>query len=237
MVEKRALISKGKAKSMYATNEDNILVMEFRDDITAFNAVKKETIKGKGALNHRINEYLMRFLESNDIKTCYLEKIDDNHCAVKKLKMIPLECIARNVAAGSFAKRFGLKDGAKLKYPLFELFLKDDALGDPMIRDEHAVYFEWATLEDIARLKALTLRINALLYEKFYQVGLLLVDFKLEFGREGDTFVLADELSPDGCRVWDIKSKEVYDKDRFRKDLGDVMQGYQEVAKRLMITD
>lgn len=233
MVEKKKVLSKGKAKSMYTTEQDDVLIMEFRDDITAFNAEKMETIEGKGALNHKINEYLMAFLEEHSIKTCYLEKLDDNHALVKKLDMVKLECIARNVAAGSFAKRFGLESGTPLKRPVFELFLKDDALGDPMIRDDHAVYFEWATEEDIARLKAITLRVNALLYEKFHQAGMTLVDFKLEFGREGDNFVLADELSPDGCRIWDSKTKEVLDKDRFRKDLGDVMTGYQQVADRL----
>jgi phosphoribosylaminoimidazole-succinocarboxamide synthase len=233
MVKKKSVLSEGKAKTMHLSDQADVLIMEFRDDITAFNAEKMETIAGKGALNHKINQHLMGFLEQNSIKTCYLEKIDDNHCLVKKLDMIPLECVARNVAAGSFAKRFGLESGTPLKTPIFELFLKDDALGDPMIRDEHAIYFAWATEAEIAKLKALTLRVNALLHEKFYQAGMLLVDFKLEFGREGDDFILADELSPDGCRIWDIKSKEVLDKDRFRKDLGDVMQGYKKVAKRL----
>lgn len=236
MAEKKSVLSEGKAKTMHLTDVDNALIMEFRDDITAFNAEKMDTIKGKGALNHKINKHLMSFLEGHDVKTCYLEQIDDNHCLVKKLKMIPLECIARNVASGSFAKRFGLENGTPLKMPVFELFLKDDTLGDPMIRDEHAIYFGWATAEDIAKLKALTLRINALLYEKFHQAGMLLVDFKLEFGREGDSFILGDELSPDGCRIWDIKTKEVLDKDRFRKDLGDVMTGYKNVAKRLGIS-
>ncbi len=233
MVEKKSVLSKGKAKTMHLSDQDDALIMEFRDDITAFNAEKMDTIEGKGALNHRINEHLMAYLEEQSIKTCYLEKIDKNNCLVKKLNMVPLECIARNVAAGSFAKRFGLKNGTPLKRPVFELFLKDDALGDPMIRDDHAIYFGWATQDEIAQLKALTLRINALLYEKFYRAGMLLVDFKLEFGREGDSFVLGDELSPDGCRIWDIKSKEVLDKDRFRKDLGDVMTGYKQVAERL----
>lgn len=235
MTQQAEALSRGKAKSLYPADQPDLLIMEFRDDISAFNGEKTAEIPGKGAINMKINNFLMRFLEQNGIGTHFVESIDDNRCYVKKLDMLPVEAVIRNVAAGSFCKRFNLKPGSLLNPPVYELFLKDDDLGDPMIRDEHVLHFGWASADDLKQIKALTHRVNALLAELFNQAGLILVDFKLEFGRLNGRLVLADEISPDGCRIWDAKTQEVYDKDRFRKDLGDVMQGYKHISKVLGI--
>jgi phosphoribosylaminoimidazole-succinocarboxamide synthase len=226
-------LSVGKAKTMYPAPENDRLIMSFRDDITAFNGVKSESIPGKGAINLRITAHLMRFLQKNGIETHLIDVLNDHECTVHKLKMLPVEAVMRNVAAGSFCKRFNIKLGTVLRAPIFELFLKDDALGDPLIRDEHAEYFEWATAQDVQQIKALTFRVNALLSELMRSVGLVLVDFKLEFGRLDGRLVLADEISPDGMRVWDAKTQEILDKDRFRQDLGDLMTGYRKIAEAL----
>lgn len=228
-------LSVGKAKTMYPAPQQDRLIMSFRDDISAFNAAKVANIPGKGAINQKINTFLMQFLEKNGIETHLIELINDHECYVSKLKMLPVEAVIRNIASGSFCKRFNVKQGTVLRSPIFELFLKSDALGDPLIRDEHAEYFEWATQQDIQQIKALTFRVNALLSELFRAAGLTLVDFKLEFGRLDGRLVLADEISPDGMRIWDSKTQEILDKDRFRQDLGDVMVGYQKVADHLGI--
>jgi phosphoribosylaminoimidazole-succinocarboxamide synthase len=228
-------LSVGKAKSMFPAPQHDRLIMSFRDDISAFNGVKLEVIPGKGAINQKINAFLMQYLSKNGIETHFIESINDHECTVSKLKMLPVEAVMRNVAAGSFCKRFNVKLGTELHSPLFELFLKSDALGDPLIRDEHAEYFDWASLQDIQQIKALTFRVNALLCELMRSAGLVLVDFKLEFGRLDGRMVLADEISPDGMRVWDAKTQEIYDKDRFRQDLGDVMTGYKKIAELLKI--
>lgn len=235
MMQRAEPLSIGKAKTMYPAPEQDRLIMSFRDDISAFNAVKVANIPGKGAINAKINAYLMHYLQKNGIETHLLETINDHECYVSKLKMLPVEAVIRNVASGSFCKRFNVKQGTVLRAPIFELFLKSDALGDPLIRDEHAEYFEWASAQDIQQIKALTFRVNALLSELLRGVGLTLVDFKLEFGRLDGRLVLADEISPDGMRVWDSKTQEVLDKDRFRHDLGDVMVGYRKIAQHLGI--
>jgi phosphoribosylaminoimidazole-succinocarboxamide synthase len=234
-MQRAEALSVGKAKSMFPAPEHDRLIMSFRDDISAFNGVKLEVIPGKGAINQKINAFLMQYLEKNGIETHFIESINDHECYVSKLNMLPVEAVMRNVAAGSFCKRFNVKLGSVLHSPLFELFLKSDALGDPLIRDEHAEYFEWASLQDIQQIKTLTFRVNALLSELMRSAGLVLVDFKLEFGRLDGRLVLADEISPDGMRVWDAKTQEIYDKDRFRQDLGDVMTGYRKIAELLKI--
>jgi phosphoribosylaminoimidazole-succinocarboxamide synthase len=235
MIEKVKLLAKGKAKDMYTSTDPNALVMVFRDDISAFNAEKVATLTGKGAVNQAINASLMQYLESKGIKTHFIRSLNERECLVHKLDMLPVECVIRNISAGSYAKRFGIETGKELGSSIFELFYKNDALGDPMIRDEHAIYFGWATEQDIAQMKHLSFRINALLSEYFHEHGLTLVDFKLEFGRLNGELVLADEISPDGCRIWDSSTQTILDKDRFRKDLGDVVEGYQKVAKKLHI--
>lgn len=234
-MKKAEALTVGKAKSMFPAPEQDALVMSFRDDISAFNGVKLEVIPGKGAINQKINAFLMQYLAKNGIETHFIESINEHECLVSKLEMLPVEAVMRNVAAGGFCKRFDVKLGTILRTPLFELFLKSDPLGDPLIRDEHAEYFGWASLQDIQQIKALTFRVNALLSELFTAAGLILVDFKLEFGRKDGRLVLADEISPDGIRAWDAKTKEVYDKDRFRQDLGDVMTGYRKIAEMLKV--
>ncbi len=227
------LLSRGKAKDMYTTDQPEQLIMVFRDDMTAFNGEKKEAFEEKGAINHRITQHLMRVLESVGIKTHYRDRIDDTQCLVSALTMLPIECVIRNVAAGSFAKRFGVPVGQVIKTPIYELFYKHDGLGDPMIRDEHALYFDWATEAELVKMKAITWRVNAVLSEHFLSCGMTLVDFKLEFGRLGAELVVADEISPDSCRIWDNQTQEIMDKDRFRKDLGGVVEHYRKVAHRL----
>lgn len=227
------LLSQGKAKDMYTSDQPGQLIMVFRDDMTAFNGEKKQAFEGKGAINHRISQYLMHYLETMGIKTHYRSKIDETQCLVSALKMLPVECVIRNVAAGGFSKRFNVPVGEVLTTPVYELFYKHDGLGDPMIRDEHALYFGWATEADLDAMKAITWRVNAVLSERFLKCGMTLVDFKLEFGRLGTELVLADEISPDSCRIWDNQTKEILDKDRFRKDLGEVVEHYHNIAQRL----
>jgi phosphoribosylaminoimidazole-succinocarboxamide synthase len=218
---------------MYTSDQPGQLVMVFRDDMTAFNGEKKEAFEGKGAVNHRITHHLMNHLESMGIKTHYRSYVDETQCLVSALKMLPIECVIRNVAAGGFAKRFGVPVGEVLKTPIYELFYKHDGLGDPMIRDEHALYFGWATEQQLADMKAITFRVNAVLSERFLSCGMTLVDFKLEFGLLGNELLVADEISPDSCRIWDNKTQEIMDKDRFRKDLGGVVEHYHKIAQRL----
>lgn len=227
------LLSQGKAKDMYTSDQPGQLIMVYRDDMTAFNGEKKEAFEGKGAINHRITKHLMECLENMGIKTHYRSRIDDTQCLVSALKMLPIECVIRNVAAGGFAKRFNVPVGEVLKAPVYELFYKHDGLGDPMIRDEHAIYFGWATEADLQEMKAITWRVNAVLSERFLSCGMTLVDFKLEFGRLGTEMVVADEISPDSCRIWDNKTQEILDKDRFRKDLGEVVEHYRKIGQRL----
>ncbi len=235
-MKKLALISKGKSKSLYHSENPEQLIMEFRDDITAFNAEKFAKLANKAKVNNDINTYLMGYLQQQGIATHLIERLNDTEALVKNLKMIPIEAVVRNYAAGNLCKRYGIEKGLKLQPPLFEFFLKNDALGDPPLRDEHILSFGLASAEDIAKIKQLTLKVNELLIPLFAKAGFWLVDFKLEFGRDASgQLVLGDELSPDGCRIWDANTQEIFDKDRFRQDLGQVIEHYQIVAQKLGI--
>lgn len=233
-MKKLALISKGKSKSLYHSENPDQLIMEFRNDITAFNAEKFAQLEGKAKVNNDINTYIMEYLQSHGMKTHLINRIDETHAMVKNLKMIPIEAVIRNYAAGNLCKRYGIEKGRKLQPPLFEFFLKNDILGDPPLRDEHILSFNLASAEDIDAIKKLTHRVNELLAPLFAAAGFWLVDFKLEFGRDKDgDLILGDEFSPDGCRIWDAQTQEIFDKDRFRQDLGQVIEHYEIVAQKL----
>ena len=232
-MEKIKEITKGKAKSLFTTSDDNQLVMHFSDDTSAFDGKKKEALLGKGAVNNQFNAFIMDHLEKNGVETHHIEVLNSNDSLVYKLDMFPIECVVRNYAAGSICKRLGLEEGMKFENPIFEFFYKDDDLGDPMINDNHIISFGWAEADDIEALKKLTLEINDYLVDLFLKADLILVDFKLEFGKNSGKIYLGDEFTPDGCRVWDKETKKKLDKDRFRLGLGDVVESYQEIAHRL----
>lgn len=232
-IQKIKELRSGKSKTLFDTNHANYLVMEFRDDATAFNALKKAKLDKKGIVNNHFNAFIMGKLQAAGVP-CHFEKLlADNESLVKKLNMIPVECVIRNIATGSLCKRLGVTDGIELNPPVFEFFYKDDALGDPMINDSHIVTFKWADEASIATMKALTFRINEVLKPLFSNSGLLLVDYKVEFGHYQGKIVLGDEFTPDGCRIWDAETRKKLDKDRFRQDLGNVIEAYEEVARRL----
>jgi phosphoribosylaminoimidazole-succinocarboxamide synthase len=238
-VKQGKMLYEGKAKQVYSvrsstTNDKNLVIIHYKDDATAFNGEKKGQIEDKGALNNQIASSLFELLKKKRIPTHYVEKLSERDMLCKKVKIIPLEVIVRNVAAGSMAKRLGLKEGTKLKTTVFELSYKDDALGDPLINDTHAVAIGASTFEEIAKIKKLTFKINDILCEFFLKRGVKLIDFKLEFGKtvDGD-IVLADEITPDTCRFWDAKTNEKLDKDRFRRDLGNVKEAYVEILNRM----
>ncbi len=234
---RRRRIYEGKAKVLYEGPEPGTLVQHFKDDATAFNNQKKGTITGKGVLNNRISEYLMVRLAEIGVPTHFVRRLNMREQLVREVEIIPVEVVVRNVAAGSFSKRFGVEEGTPLPRSIVEFYLKNDELGDPMICEEHITSFGWATTQDIDDMMQMSLRINDFLSGLFRGVGLRLVDFKVEFGRlwedEHMHIVLADEISPDSCRLWDIDTDEKLDKDRFRRDLGSVEEAYQEVARRL----
>ncbi|BDX17212.1 MAG: phosphoribosylaminoimidazolesuccinocarboxamide synthase [Pseudomonadales bacterium] len=232
-MEKRNELYRGKAKSVYTTDDPDRLVLLFRNDTSAFDGKKIEQLDRKGMVNNRFNAFIMQKLEEAGIPTQFDALLSDNECLVKKLDMIPVECVVRNFAAGSLVKRLGVEEGMALTPPTFELFLKDDAKGDPFINQSHVVTFGWATAEQLARMQELTLKINDILKGLFDAAGLLLVDFKLEFGLFKGEIVLGDEFSPDGCRLWDKETRKKMDKDRFRQGLGGVIEAYEEVAHRL----
>ena len=232
-MEKRNELYRGKAKSVYTTDDPDRLVLLFRNDTSAFDGKKIEQLDRKGMVNNRFNAFIMQKLEEAGIPTQFDALLSDNECLVKKLDMIPVECVVRNFAAGSLVKRLGVEEGMALTPPTFELFLKDDAKGDPFINQSHVVTFGWATAEQLARVQELTLKINDILKGLFDAAGLLLVDFKLEFGLFKGEIVLGDEFSPDGCRLWDKETRKKMDKDRFRQGLGGVIEAYEEVAHRL----
>jgi len=232
-MEKRNELYRGKAKSVYTTDDPDRLVLLFRNDTSAFDGKKIEQLDRKGMVNNRFNAFIMQKLEDAGIPTQFDALLSDNECLVKKLDMIPVECVVRNFAAGSLVKRLGVEEGMALTPPTFELFLKDDAKGDPFINQSHVVTFGWATAEQLARMQELTLKINDILKGLFDKAGLLLVDFKLEFGLFNGEIVLGDEFSPDGCRLWDKETRKKMDKDRFRQGLGGVIEAYEEVAQRL----
>ena len=232
-MEKRNELYRGKDKSVYTTDDPDRLVLLFRNDTSAFDGKKIEQLDRKGMVNNRFNAFIMQKLEEAGIPTQFDALLSDNECLVKKLDMIPVECVVRNFAAGSLVKRLGVEEGMALTPPTFELFLKDDAKGDPFINQSHVVTFGWATAEQLARMQELTLKINDILKGLFDAAGLLLVDFKLEFGLFKGEIVLGDEFSPDGCRLWDKETRKKMDKDRFRQGLGGVIEAYEEVAHRL----
>ena len=238
-MSRRRRIYEGKAKVLFEGPEPGTLVQYFKDDATAFNNQKKGVISGKGVLNNRISEYLMTRLAEMGIPTHFVKRLNMREQLVYELEIIPVEVVVRNIAAGSFAKRFAVEDGTPLPRSIVEYYYKSDDLNDPMVSEEHITAFGWATPQDLDDMMALALRVNDYLTGLFLGVGLRLVDFKLEFGRlfEGDMMrvVLADEISPDNCRLWDSATSEKLDKDRFRKDLGNVTEAYADVAKRLGI--
>ena len=233
-MEKIKEITKGKAKSLFTTSNDNQLVMHFSDDTSAFDGKKKEALLGKGAVNNQFNAFIMDHLEKNGVETHHIEVLNNNDSLVHKLDMFPIECVIRNRASGSICRRLGTEDGLILKNPLFEFFLKDDDLGDPLINDEHIISFGWANKDQIEKMKELTYKVNTVLKELFINSNLILVDFKVEFGvcSQG-RILLADEFTPDGCRLWDSETLKKMDKDRFRQGLGDVVESYHQVADRL----
>ena len=238
-MKSRKLVYEGKAKILYEGPEPGTLIQYFKDDTTAFDAKKKAVIEGKGVLNNRISEYLMMRLNEAGVPTHFLRRLNMREQLVREVEIIPLEVVVRNVAAGSLAKRFGLAEGTQLPRSIVEFYYKSDELGDPMVSEEHITAFGWANPQDIDDVMSLALRINDFLSGLFLGVGLKLIDFKLEFGRlyenEEMRIILADEISPDNCRLWDVKTNEKLDKDRFRQDLGKVAEAYQEVARRLGI--
>ena len=236
MINKGNLLSEGKAKSLFETDQQEKLLMVYRDDTSAFDGKKKEALKGKGEINNKFNAHIMKYLEDNGIKTHHIETISENESLVRRLDMLPVECVVRNIATGSICRRLGVKQGLVFEEPLFEFFLKDDDLGDPLINDNHIIAFKWGTADEIEIMKEKTLIINGLLCKIFSEVGLTLVDYKVEFGRSGGDIILGDEFTPDGCRIWDKETGESLDKDRFRKDLGDVVESYQIVAHKLGIS-
>ncbi|GGW97226.1 phosphoribosylaminoimidazolesuccinocarboxamide synthase [Alteromonas halophila] len=233
-MEKRDELYRGKAKTVYTTDDDNKLILHFRNDTSAFDGEKIEQLDRKGEVNNKFNHFVMSKLEEAGIATQVEELVSDTESLVKKLDMIPVECVVRNVAAGSLVRRLGVEEGLTLNPPVFEFFLKNDALHDPMINDYHVVSFGWATAEQIEKMKALTFEVNAVLRELFDDAGMILVDYKLEFGLDGQgNIVLGDEFTPDGCRLWDKETRKKMDKDRFRQGLGSVVETYIEVAERL----
>ncbi|WP_062309561.1 phosphoribosylaminoimidazolesuccinocarboxamide synthase [Alicyclobacillus sendaiensis] len=228
------LLYEGKAKKVFATSDPGVVRVLYKDDATAFNGEKRGTIVGKGAINNQMSNLLFRYLEEHGVPTHFVEEVSERETLVRKVEIIPLEVVVRNLAAGSFSKRFGIEEGTVLERPLVEFYYKNDALGDPLVTDDHALILHLATEKDLAELRRLALAVNDLLIQRFREAGLILVDFKLEFGRlPSGELVLADEISPDTCRLWDERTREKLDKDRFRRDLGGVEEAYQEVWARL----
>ncbi|MCI8332931.1 MAG: phosphoribosylaminoimidazolesuccinocarboxamide synthase [Clostridiales bacterium] len=233
-MEKREQLYEGKAKKVYATEDPSVVIVDYKDDATAFNGVKKGTIVGKGVINNRMSNYVMKQLEKAGVPTHLVEELSDRETAVKKVSIVPLEVIVRNVAAGSFSKRMGVEEGKELLCPIIEFSYKCDELDDPFINDDYALALGLATQEEIDTIKKYTRQVNEFLKKYFLEVGIKIVDFKIEYGRLADgTIILADEISPDTCRLWDVNTNEKLDKDRFRRDLGNVEEAYQEVFRRL----
>lgn len=234
-MEKREQLYEGKAKKVYATDDPNLVIVDYKDDATAFDGLKKGTIMGKGAINNQMTNFLMQQLEKAGVPTHFVEELSPRETVVKKVTIVPLEVIIRNVSAGSFAKRFGVNEGIVFDNPTIEFSYKDDDLHDPLMNAYHAVALKLATWDEIDLIKKYAFQINEFLKKTLLECGVTLVDFKLEFGKTADgTIVLADEISPDTCRFWDSKTGEKLDKDRFRRDLGNVEGAYQEMSRRLM---
>ena len=233
-MKKLEQLYEGKAKKVYATDDPSLVIVDYKDDATAFNGEKKGTIVGKGVINNKMTNYLMQQLEKVGVPTHFVEQLSDRETVVKKGSIVPLEVIIRNISAGSFAKRYGVEEGIVFEAPTFEFSYKNDALGDPLLNTSHALALKLATAAEIDTIRNMALTVNALLKDYFAKLNVTLVDFKLEFGRLSDgTIVLADEISPDTCRFWDSTTGEKLDKDRFRRDLGGVEEAYQEMMRRL----
>ena len=232
-MKKGSQLYEGKAKKVYMTDDPDVLIVDYKDDATAFNGEKKGTIVGKGAINNRMANYLFKQLEKEGIPTHLIEELSDRETAVKKVSIVPLEVIVRNVAAGSFSKRLGVPEGTEFTEPTIEFSYKNDELGDPLINEYFARALDLASWEEIETIKKYAFKINEVLKEFFLTADLRLIDFKIEFGRYHGTIILADEISPDTCRLWDVHTNEKLDKDRFRRDLGNVEEAYQEVLKRI----
>ncbi|MDE7156995.1 MAG: phosphoribosylaminoimidazolesuccinocarboxamide synthase [Lachnospiraceae bacterium] len=232
-MKKLELLYEGKAKKVWTTEDEDVLIVDYKDDATAFNGEKKGTIVGKGVVNNRMTNHVFKILETRGVPTHLVEELSDRETAVKKVEIVPLEVIIRNVAAGSFSKKLGIEEGRKLLEPTLEFSYKDDALGDPMINDYYAIGIGAATREEIDKITEYAFKVNEVLKEYFLGAGMELIDFKIEFGRYHGDIILADEISPDTCRLWDVNTHEKLDKDRFRRDLGNVEEAYNEVFKRL----
>ena len=234
-MQKLEQLYEGKAKKVFATDDENLLIVSYKDDATAFNGLKKGTIVGKGVVNNKVTNYLMQKLEAEGVPTHFVEQLSDRETAVKRVSIVPLEVIIRNISAGSFAQRFGVEEGIVFDEPTIEFSYKNDELGDPLMNAYHALALKLATKEEIETIKAMAFKVNDVLKAFFKAVNVDLVDFKLEFGRLADgTIVLADEISPDTCRFWDSTTHEKLDKDRFRRDLGNVEDAYSEMMRRIL---
>ena len=234
-MEKKAELYAGKAKSVYNTDDDDLLIIHFRNDTSAFDGERIEQLDRKGMVNNKFTAFIMDELEKAGVKTHHVKLLSDEEAVVRKLDMLPIECVVRNISAGSICKRLGVEEGMDLNPPTFEFFLKNDELHDPMLNDYHIRSFGWATDEEIEQMKVLTFKVNDILKKMFADAGMLLVDYKLEFGRFKGELLLGDEFSPDGCRLWDTETRKKLDKDRFRQGLGGVIEAYEEVGHRLGI--
>lgn len=232
-MEKKELLYEGKAKRLFATGTPDVLVQEFKDDATAFDGAKKGTISNKGGYNCQISTLMFEHLNSFHVPTHFISQLNENEMLVKKVEIIPIEAVMRNIATGSLVKRLPFEDGKALPYPIFEMYLKNDSLGDPLINEYHAFALELCKPEEVRAIYRMTAKVNAIIRSLFERRGMLLVDFKLEFGRFNNELILADEVSPDTCRIWDKKTNKKLDKDRFRHDMGNVEDAYKEVLDRL----
>ena len=233
-MEKGKQLYEGKAKKVYETSDKDLLIVSYKDDATAFNGLKKGTIKGKGVINNQMSNRLMKLLETKGVPTHFVEELSERDTLVRRVKIVPLEVIIRNISAGSFSKRYGVEEGIEFKRPTIEFSYKNDELGDPLLNDDHALALGLATEDEIATIRKYAFKVNDVLREFWAGCGVTLVDFKLEFGKTSDgRIILADEISPDTCRLWDSKTKEKLDKDRFRRDMGGVEDAYAEIMRRL----
>lgn len=234
-MEKKEQLYEGKAKKVFATDDPNLVIVDYKDDATAFNGLKKGSIAGKGVINNVMSNHMFQLLEKQGVPTHFVEQLSERETLVKKVSIVPLEVIIRNISAGSFAKRFGVEEGIIFDEPTIEFSYKNDDLGDPLMNAYHAVALKAATREEIETIKSMAFKVNEVMKQYFDSLNVILVDFKLEFGKTADgKIVLADEISPDTCRLWDKTTKEKLDKDRFRRDLGGVEEAYQEIMKRVM---
>ena len=234
-MEKKEQLYEGKAKKVFATDDENLVIVDYKDDATAFNGEKKGTIAGKGVINNVMSNHMFQLLEQQGVPTHFVEQLSDRETVVKKVSIVPLEVIIRNISAGSFAKRYGVNEGIVFDEPTIEFSYKNDDLGDPLMNAYHAIALKLATREEIEQIKGMAFKVNEVMKQYFDTLNVTLVDFKLEFGKTADgTIVLADEISPDTCRLWDKTTGEKLDKDRFRRDLGGVEEAYQEIMKRVM---